>query len=217
QSAAALQPSDSVNRELAQAKAKVEEAKKAQLAQEQAAKEAAARKQREQELAQAKAKVEEERKRRDAEDAARRKEAETRDTAHAAQLVEQAKQCLTKQRYDAALTALASARQLQHSEEVDKLIAQANEGKARAEAEKKGAQAKAELERKLAEEKAQREKVEAETKRKQQAYTTALEQAQKALVEKRFDEAIAHYQQADKLFHTDVVTSGLKQAQDAKA
>jgi tetratricopeptide (TPR) repeat protein len=217
QSAASLQPSDSVNRDLAQARAKADEAAKAKLAQEQAVKEAVLKKQRDAELAQARAKVEEERKRREAEDAARRKDQETRDHARAAALVEQGKQQLSKQQYDAALVALTTARQLQPNTETDKLIAQANEAKARAEAEKKGAQAKADLERKLAEEKAQREKTAAEAKRKQDAYTAALTQAQKALVEKRYDEAVADYHEADKLFHTDAVISGLKQAQDAKA
>jgi tetratricopeptide (TPR) repeat protein len=216
QSAASLQPSDSVNRDLAQAKAKVEETRKAQLALEQAAKEAALKKQRERELAQAKAKVEEERKRREAEEVAHRKETEARDNARAAALVEKGKQLLAKQQFDAALATLSSARQLHRTDEVDKLLVQASEGKAKAEAEKKGAQAKAELERKLAEEKAQREKSEAEAKRKQDAYLAALNQAQKALVEKHYDDAIARYQEADKLFHTDAVISGLKQAQDAK-
>jgi tetratricopeptide (TPR) repeat protein len=216
QSAAALQPSDSVNRDLAQARAKAEDAAKAKVAQEQAVKEAALKKQHDAELAQARAKVEDERKRREAEDAARRKDQETRDHARAAALLEQGKQHLSKQQFDAALVALTSARQLQPNVETDKLIAQANEAKARAEAEKKGAQAKADLERKLAEEKAQREKTAAEAKRKQEAYTAALTQAQKALVEKRYDDAVTHYQEADKLFHTDAVISGLKQAQDAK-
>jgi tetratricopeptide (TPR) repeat protein len=217
QSAVALQPSDSVNRELAQEKAKEEETRKAQAAKEQAAKEAAQRKQREEQIAKAKANVDEERKRREAEDAARRKEMETRDHAQAARLIEQAKQQLAKQQYDAALVALGSARQLHHTDEVDKLLAQAIEGKAKADAEKKGAQAKAELERKLAEQKAQREKAEAEAKHKQEAYTAALTQAQKALVEKRYDDAVAKYQEADKLFHTDAVITGLKQAQEGQA
>jgi tetratricopeptide (TPR) repeat protein len=217
QSAVALQPSDSVKRELALEKARDEEAKKTQAAKEQAAKEATLRKQREDELATAKAKVEEERKRREAEDAARRKDMETRDFAQAARLIEQAKQQLAKQQFDAALVALGTARQLHHTDEVDKLLAQASEAKAKADAEKKGAQAKAELERKLAEQKAQREKAEVDAKRKQEAYTAALTQAQKALMDKRYEEAEARYQEADKLFHTDAVISGLKQAQEGMA
>jgi tetratricopeptide (TPR) repeat protein len=217
QSAASLQPSESVNRDLTQARAKLEEAKKTKLAQEQAAKEAALKKQRNAELAQARAKVEAERKRREAEDTARRTDQETRDHARAAAFLEQGKQQLSKQQFDAALAALSSARQLQSSAETDKLIAQANEAKSRAEAEKKGAEAKAELERKLADQKTQRDKTEAEAKRKQDAYSAALTQAQKALVEKRYDDAVARYQEADKLFHTDAVINGLKQAQEAKA
>jgi tetratricopeptide (TPR) repeat protein len=216
QSAAALQPSDSVNRDLAQAKAKVEEAKKTQLAQDQAAREAALKKHHDEELAQAKAKVDEERKRRTAEDAARHQEMEARDQARAAALVEQGKQQLAKQQFDAALATLSAARQLHHTDEVEKLLTQASEGKVKAEAEKKGAQAKAELERRLAAEKAQREKLEADAKRKQDAYLAALTQAQKALVEKRYDDAIARYHEADKLFHTDAVIDGLKQAQEAR-
>src|SRR5262249_33603889 len=165
----------------------------------------------------AKAKVEEERKRREAEEAARRKEQDARDHARAAQLIEQGKQQLAKQQFDAALTTLGLARQLQHTPEVDKLLTQASEGKSRVEAQKKGEQAKAELEKKLAEQKGQRDKAEAEAKAKQQAYLTALEQAQKALVEKRYAESLAKYQEADKLFHTDAVISGLKQAKDRLA
>jgi tetratricopeptide (TPR) repeat protein len=216
QSAAALQPSENVTRDLAQAKAKAEEAKKAQFVREQADKEAALKKQRDEELAQAKTKVEEERKRRAAEDAARRKEMDARDQARAAALVEQGKQQIAKQQFDAALATLSSARQLHRTDEIDRLLTQASDGKAKAEAEKKGAQAKSELERKLAAEKAQRDAMEADAKRKQDAYLAALAQAQKALVEKRFDDAIAHYKEADKLFHTDAVISGLKQAQDGK-
>jgi tetratricopeptide (TPR) repeat protein len=217
ESAAALQPSDGVSRDLAQAKAKLEEAKKTQAAQDQAAREAAQRKQREQDLAAAKAKVEDERKRREAEDAARRREMETRDQAQAARLIEQGKQQLAKQQFDASLAAFGAARQLYKTDEVERLLTQAVESKARLEAQKKGDQAKAEFEKKLVEEKAQRDQADAEAKHKQQAYVAALEQAHKALLERRFGDAIAKYQEADKFFHTDAVITGLKQAQDGQA
>jgi tetratricopeptide (TPR) repeat protein len=217
QSAAALQPSESVQRDLAQARTKAEEAKKVKLAKEQAAREATLREQREQELAKAKAKVDEERRRREAEDAARRKELLARDQAAAAQLIEQGKQLLGKQQYEAAIAAFANAKALHASGEVDKLLAQAQEGKTKLDLQKKGEQAKAELKKKLAEEKAQREKTEAEAKRKQQTYTVLVEQAQKALAEKRYADALNKYQEADKLFHTDLVASGMKQAKDGMA
>jgi tetratricopeptide (TPR) repeat protein len=217
QSAAALQPSESVQRDLAQARARGEEAKKAKLAKDQAARETALREQHEQQLAKAKTKVEEERRRREAEDAARRKELLARDQTAAAQLIEQGKQLLGKQQYEPAIAVFANAKALHATGEVDKLLAQAQEGKARLDAQKKGEQARAELEKKLAEEKAQREKADADAKRKQQAYTALVEQAQKALAEKRYADALSKYQEADKLFHTDAVVSGIKQAEDGMA
>jgi tetratricopeptide (TPR) repeat protein len=216
ESAVALESNDAGFKELAQAKAKLEESNKAHAALEQAAKDAAQRKQREAELAQAKAKVEEERHRRDAEQSARRKEQETRDQAEAARLVGVAKQQLAKQQYDAAVVSLNAARRLHKTEEVDRLLNQAEEAKARADAAKKGDQAKAEFEKKRAAQKAERDKADAEAKRKQQAYVAAVDQAQKAFIDKRYDQAIAKYQEADKLFHTDVVASGLRQAEEAK-
>src|SRR5262249_12343005 len=159
----------------------------------------------------------EERTRRGAEEAARRMEREARDQAEADRLITQAKKQLAKQQFDAALVTLGTARNLHRTEEIDRLLGQAEEGRARAAAQKQGEQAKAEFERRLAEEKARKEKAEAEAKQKQQAYLAALDQAQKALVAQRYDQAIAKYQEADKLYHTDVVANGLKQAQEGKA
>jgi hypothetical protein len=209
-SALALKQEASVSQERDQAKAAIDQATKAQA-------EAEAKKQREAALAAARQKVEDEKKKREAEETEKRKDQDARDAVELAHLIDQAKASLAKGQYDAALGALQTARRLKKSDEVEKLVAQVQEAQARAEAEKKGQQAKADLEKKLAAEKAARDKADAETKQKQQAYQAALTEAQKAYADKRYDQAVAKYQQAGELFRTDAVLAGIKQAQDARA
>jgi tetratricopeptide (TPR) repeat protein len=217
ESAAALRPSDGLFRELAQAKAKVEEAARARAAEEERKRREAEAKQREDELARVRAKVEEERKRREAAELARSKEQESREQAEQAALLGKARGLLAARQYEQALAALHAARKVKPADEVEKLIAEAEEGRARAEAAKKGEQARAELERKQAEEKARREQAEVEARKKQQAYQAALERGQKALAARRYDEAVAAYQEAGRLFRTDAVLAGLRQAEEARA
>src|SRR5262249_47934954 len=88
---------------------------------------------------------------------------------------------------------------------------------AKASADARGEQARRELERRLAEEKARREKAEAEAKRNQDLYQQALQLAQKALEERDYDRAILKYQEAGKVFRTDIVLTGLRQAESGKA
>ena len=97
------------------------------------------------------------------------------------------------------------------------MLNQAFVGQARAEAEKKGEQARLALERQLAEEKARREQAELEAKRNQDLYLASLKLANKALADKNFTVAISKYQEAGKVFRTDAVLAGLRQAETAKA
>jgi tetratricopeptide (TPR) repeat protein len=216
-SALALRSDPAAAHERDQAKASAAQAAKAKADAEKARQEAEAQKQREAALAAARAKVEAEKKQREAEEAQKQKAQEARDAAELARLIEQAKGFLAKGQYDAAMGAIQTARRLKKSDEVEKLAAQVHDAQTRAEAEKKGQQAKAELDKKLAAEKAARDKAEADAKLKQQQYQVALGEAQKALGEKRYDQAIAKYEEAGKLFRTDAVLAGIKQAQDAKA
>jgi tetratricopeptide (TPR) repeat protein len=215
--ALALKSDPAAARERDQAKADAAQAAKASAAAAQAQHDAEVKRQREAELAAARAKVEEEKKQREAEALQKQKAQETRDAAELARLVDQAKGYLAKGQYEAAMGAVQTARRVKRSDEVEKLAAQVQEAQARAEAEKKGQLAKADLDKKLAADKAARDKADAEARQKQQQYQTALAQAQKAFGEKRYDDAVARYEEAGKLFRTDAVVSGLKQAQDAKA
>jgi len=217
QSASALQPSDAVRQQLDEVKAEAEAAARAKVAEEQRRRQAAERKQREEALAQTQSKLAEERKQREAAEQARRKEQEARDQGVHARLLNQGQQLLSQQKYAEAVATLQNARRLKASDDVNRLLAEAQEKQAKAEAEKKVGPAKVELERKRAEERAAREKAELEVRQKQEQYTKALAGAQKALAEKRFTEATSQFQEAGKLFRTDVVLNGLKAAEEGQA
>jgi tetratricopeptide (TPR) repeat protein len=212
QSAAALKPSDDLFRELAQAKIESEKANRAHAAAEQAKRETEAKKQREA----AQARVEEERRRQETEVLVRRKAQEERDQKEYARLIGQAQQQISKQQFEPALAAVQAARHLRQTEESDRLLRQIHDGQALTAARKQGEQERAEAERRLAEERKKREQAETEARRKQEAHTAALKQAQQALAAKRYDEAIAHYQEAGKLFRTDAVLSGQRQAEQLR-
>jgi tetratricopeptide (TPR) repeat protein len=212
QSAVALKPSDGGFRDLAQARARLDEANRARAAEEQAKKDAELKKQREQ----AQVRVEEEKRKRDAEEQARRKAEEARQAADYGHHLDAGKAHLTRQNYDGAAAEFQAARKLKATPEVEKLLADAHDAQALAEAKKKGDAAKAEAEKRLAEEKAKRAEAEAKAKKNQDDYTAALKLAQKAMTEKHYDEAVAHYQEAGKLFRTDVVLTGLKQAEELR-
>jgi tetratricopeptide (TPR) repeat protein len=212
QSAAALKSDAGTMHELAQVKAKADEAARQRAAAETAQQVAEAKR-----LAEAAAaKVAEERRRRDADEAERRKAQETRDRAEQGRLVAVAREALAKGQFDAARAALDSARLLKATDDVAKLAKDVQDARARAEAKVKGAAAQGETERRLAEEKARAEKAEAEARQKQTAYTNLLKQAQQALAEKRYDQAAAAYQDAGKLFRTDAVLTGLRQVDEAR-
>ncbi len=212
QSAVALKPSEEASRELARARAAAEKAVQEKAAAEAHRKEMEQKAQREQ----AQARVDAERRLREAQEAAHRKAQEAKDAADQARLLAQAKDLLGRKQYDQAAAVLQAARQVRISEEADRLLRQAKEGQALEAAAKKGEQARAEAERRLAEEKARRAQAEAEAKRKQEAYQAALDRAQKAVAARRYNEAVTHYQEAGKLFRTDVVVNGIKQAEQMR-
>jgi tetratricopeptide (TPR) repeat protein len=212
QSAVALRPSDAGFKELAQARAEAEKAARERAQAEQAR--LAAEQKRQQEAAQAK--VEAERKQREAQEAARRKAQEAQDRAAHDRLLAEAKQALAKKDFAAAAAAAGSAQRLSATKQADDLLRQAREQQALAEAAQKGAQARAEAERRLAEEKKQKEQAEAAAKRNQEAYQAALKKAQQAVAAKRYDEAVAAYQEAGKLYRTDVVLTGQRQAEELR-
>ena len=218
ESAIALKPGDADYRELAQVKLQSEEAAKAAAAENAKLKADAEARAKAAQLAEARAKVDAERKQREAADAEKLRQQEARDLAEQNRLIAQGNDLMKKGDYATAASVFQSAERIKKNPEVDKLIAQANDAVARLEAaEKKGQQAKADLEKKLAAEKAAREKVDAEAKQKQDAYQKYLSEAQKAFAEKRYDAALASYNEAGKLFRTDAVLAGQKQVADAKA
>jgi tetratricopeptide (TPR) repeat protein len=212
QSVAALKPDDTTARELTAAKAKAEEANRLRLAAE-AAQRAAETKR----LAEAAAaKVAQERRLKEAEDAQRRKAQEARDQAQYAQLITQAKGAFAKKELDAARSALDAARLLKATDEVAKLSKEVQDARTLEEAKAKGDAARLAAEKRLAEDKARTDKAAAEAKLKQDTFARRVKDAQEALAAKKYDQAIAAYQEAGKLFRTDAVLSGLKQAEQLR-
>jgi tetratricopeptide (TPR) repeat protein len=98
------------------------------------------------------------------------------------------------------------------TEEVNRLLGQALAAQAREAAAQKGDAEKRELELRLAAEKARREKAEADAARTRARYEDLLKQAGTAMTASRYDEAIARYEEAGKLYRTDVVLTGLRKA-----
>jgi colicin import membrane protein len=140
-----------------------------------------------------------------------------RDQAAYQQFVDNAKNFVTKQQFDQAISALQTAQQLRQTNEVKTLLASALAAQTQANLATKDATERAKLEQQLKAEKERREKAEAEAKRNTDLYTLALKLAQDALAQQKFDQAITKFQDAGKIYQTDVVLTGLKSAQDGKA
>jgi tetratricopeptide (TPR) repeat protein len=217
ESALALKPTDDGYRELAQARARAAEAERARAAEARARREAEVVRQRDAEVAQLRAQLVQERQRHEAEEQARRRSLADRDQAEYARLLDDGQRLLAQAKYDRAVVAFQGARDRRRTDEADRLLSQALVEQARATALKQGARERAELERQLAAEKAQRERAEAEARRNRDLYTAALQVAQQALAEKRYDDAIVKYHEAEKVYRTDVVLTGLHQAEAARA
>jgi tetratricopeptide (TPR) repeat protein len=208
QSAAALKPGADVFLELGQARAAADKARLA-------AAEAERQKREKARLAQAEAaqkRILADREARMKADAARTKALQTHDQAVHDSMVAQAKALLAKKDYEHALVAAQTARKVKASPVSADLVQQAQRGLTLVEAEKKGA-----AERLKAEEEVKKRAADQALARKnQETYSAALTAGQKAVQAKRYDEAIAQYTAALKLFRTDAALSGLKTAQDLR-
>jgi tetratricopeptide (TPR) repeat protein len=211
--AAGLRPSKAAFREMAQARAELERLNRERAAGEQALRDLRQRRQLEEDAAKARRQLKDERQRNLAEERARWRAQEERDQAAYQRLVEDGQRQLKAAKFDAAIATLQSARSLKKTPAVEGLLDQALVGQARAQATAQGEQARRELEQRLAAEQERRRKADAEAKRNQDLYQAALQQAQKALAAKKYDTAIARYQEAGKVFRTDAVLTGLSAAQ----
>lgn len=218
ESAAALRPNHDVTiREMALARAKVEETRRANLAEAQTAREAAQRRQREQELARVRAQLEVERKQRKEAEQARLRSQEERDRRESDRLIALAQQLSAKQEFDQAVAAAQTAKRLRPTPEAERLVSQLLIDLARSNAEKKGAAAKAELERQLDAERKARSAAEASAAKSQQLYERAMVLGQQFLKARKLAEAEEQFQTARRIHQTDAVLSGLKQVQTARA
>jgi tetratricopeptide (TPR) repeat protein len=203
ESAIALKASDDARRKLALARAGAEEAARARATAEQTRRAAELRGQREAELAQARAQVAEEQRRRTAEEQAQRKVQEERDQTAYAKLLDEGRRLLAQGKYDAAVSALQNARQLRKTDEVERVLSEAREKQAKAQA-----QARVDLVRRQAEEKARREQADQEQKRQEEARRSAqvkqlVTTGRTALSAKQFDVAARALGEASKLAPSD--------------
>lgn len=215
--AAGLRSNDDVYRELAQARAEAARARRERDAAEEARREAERQRAHAQELAAARLRLEEEQRRRRAEEADRRRAQEQRDQAAYQQLFDEGQRLLNRGQHDAAVAALQSARRMRKTDAVEALLNRAMAEQAATQARARGENERRELERRLAAERQRREKAEAEAKRNQQLYQQALQLAQQALAEKNYDTAHAKYEEAGRLYRTDVVLTGLREVESRRA
>lgn len=206
ESAVALQPGDDVQRELARARLAAEQTARDNALAEQKKQEAARQTQREAAVA----RIQKERETREQADAERRKAQEARDrTLHDA-YVKQSSDLLAKKEYGKALAAAEAARRYRSSDESSKLLDQARNAIALADAEKNSAAEKARLQAEIQ----RREATERKAAESREAYLAAMKKGQEAALAKRYSEAASQYQAAVKLFRTDAALSGLKAAEE---
>jgi tetratricopeptide (TPR) repeat protein len=216
QSALALKQTDEVYQALAQAQARAAEAER-QLAANVAAQQAAAlQQQRDAEAAAARQQLLEARRNQESREQADRAARAARDQALYQRMLDDAQRQLANEQYDSAISALQTARQMRRTDEVDRLLSQALVEQARATALKTNPAGQADLERQLADEKARREKAEAEAARNRDLYETSLKLAQKAFAAKDYGVAEAKYEEAGKVYNTDVVLTSLRTVRAAK-
>ncbi len=211
-----LRQDDDVYRELARARAEAERLARERNGAEQARREAELRRLQEAEVARTREQLEKQRRQQLAEELARRKRQEETDRVAYQQLCDEGQRLLNREQYDAAIGVLQSARRLRKTDAVEALLNQALVGQARAQAAAQGEVARRDLERQLAAEKERRFAAEAEAKRNQDLYAQALQLAQQAMAAKNYDAAAAQYEQAGKVYRTDAVLTGLRQAQAAR-
>lgn len=205
--AAALRPDERTLREFAAARATANEAARRREADFRARMESESRRRAEAESAEARAQFEADFKRRWQAEQVLLQLRQARDQAACRQLVDEARKLLDHQQPDSAIAALAAARRLQPSDdEIDRLIAQAQLAQAKAQ----GAGKAAELELELAAERTRRQAAEAEAKQLQQKHHAALQAAEEARRQRRFDAARAKYLEAAQLLRSDAALAGVR-------
>lgn len=137
------------------------------------------------------------------------------DLAESARLLDQAQRLKTQSRFDQAAALLQAASRLNPTDEIDQLLGETLLDQARAEAKSHGAGRLVEWERRLAQESARRKQAEEQARTNSVRYQAALASAQEAELSKNYAEAIAKYQEANKLFASNSVTQRLLAAQSA--
>jgi tetratricopeptide (TPR) repeat protein len=216
ESALSLKQADDVYRELAKARLELERVTKLRLDAQAALRDVQQKRFQEEQAAKVRAQLEAERKQREAQEAALRKAQNDRDNAEYARLVDQGKQQLANAKHSAAISSFQAAQRWKKSDQVDALLNQAMIAQSRAAADAKGDAARKELEKQLAEEKERRIQAENAAKVNQEKYLAVLRSAQKALADREYDAAILKYQEAGRICKTDVVLTGIQQAQAAR-
>ena len=217
ESASSLNRSPELVQELAQARAQAAEIERARIIQDQRAREAALMEQNAQQAAQARAALLSDQQRRAQEEQERRRAEEIQTKTVYERLLDQAEQAKGKGQYDAAVSALQTARTLRPSPEIDRLVASALVDQAKAEADKRGVEERRKLETQLLAEQERRRQAEVEAAQNKAKYDTAIAQARAAMAAKKFDEAKQQFQIASLSLRTDESIAGLRQAQDEAA
>jgi tetratricopeptide (TPR) repeat protein len=199
-------PHDTVLAELARARAEAERARKDKaVAEAVAARETAIRQERERELAKAREKLAVEEAKLKATQIAQKQA----NDAKFAEIYGQGEKLMAQAKYDAAIVAFQSAKQLKKTPGVDAMLAMALERQAQQSA--KTVAEKQAIEQKIADSNKKAREAESLAKRNHELYDKALKQANAALVAKRYDDAEKQYRTASQYFKTDAVMTGLKQ------
>ncbi|HKA08772.1 MAG TPA: tetratricopeptide repeat protein, partial [Gemmataceae bacterium] len=115
--------------------------------------------------------------------------------------------------YAAAVSAFQNARRLKPSPEVEALVTAALNEQAKADALKKGDAERKKLEAQLAQEEQKRKQLEEQNGRLKVKYQSALVRAQDAMKERKYDDAVSSFRLASLTIQTDEAEAGLKQAQ----
>jgi tetratricopeptide (TPR) repeat protein len=215
--ALALNRTDELVRELAQARATAAEQERRLAAEQQAAREAELRRQQEAQLAETRNQLAQEQRRRAEADQQRQLREATRLQGEYQKLLDAAQQAQAKGNLDAQVSALQAARRLRPNPDVERLLSAALVEQARFNADRQGAAAKAQLERELAAERERRLAAEAEAKRNQQKYQQAVRFAREAMARRNYGEAVNQFRLASLTVRTDEAITGLKQAEEELA
>jgi tetratricopeptide (TPR) repeat protein len=214
ESAIALRPDETAMRELAVARVKLQQGLQAAARVSQPA--VIVQQRRQAELAAARAALEREQREREQQLAALQAAAAQRDQAEYTRLLDEAQRLMARDQLDAAIASLQAAKRLRRTDEVERLLSDALMAQAKRTAAAKGERERQELEAQLAREVARRQQAEIEAARNRQLYEEALAAARQALDRKQYAAARTKFNEAGKLYRTDVVLAGLKAIDDAE-